>query len=600
MLNNIVIDKLTFPNLGLGYYTVLIFFLLVLLYKGRGKSKEKFEGILFTTLLVIFLFLLICIAITDIHLLRDAMLYKIGLPSFLMPVFKYIEIYRNLIICIVLIIFLISISIYLYKDFVIDKTFINLKKPKLFFYGALILATCLEIYDYGAHYVKDIIKDEIKEEFSEKFYDVMSHTDNYKYLVLVNNEYMPPYTSGTSKNLFDLATFYNLKTNIGLYARNSKKDLFLYKDNEIIDFKYDIRDDAIYVFVGPCFNECTRYDLTYYLVNNYLFGVSKPIPKITYEVKNKNTNEMEKKTVEIKPIEDLDFFLENYSRHVYENVEVIEALDEKAHAISIVKCKYCNARDSIYYRQTTNGHLFNDYVDNDDANVNVHGTRTSRCICGAKVDEPVKNDILGHKYEMVTFQTPTNEEPGIRALRCAICEKILEETAKYTYINLEYDKVLYDGEVHTPKLSIIDGDGNVYDESLYKLTYSDNKEVGSAMINVRFNDKNDPNNIPFNVYYYILPLEPEIISANRTNKGLNVKLVKPECKYDGYQVEYSDNRSFDEEHTGMYDYANKNKSEINVRDADENKHYVRVRVYRKTKGETNMVYSDWSNVVRFD
>ena len=110
MLNNISISELKFPNLGLGYYAIVIVFLLVLLYKGRdtGKkksdlaTKDKYERILFTTLLLIFLFLLICIAITDMDLLKDAMFYKIGLPRFLIVFFNFIAIYRNLIVVIIL------------------------------------------------------------------------------------------------------------------------------------------------------------------------------------------------------------------------------------------------------------------------------------------------------------------------------------------------------------------------------------------------------------------------------------------------------------------------------------------------------------------
>ena len=111
MLNNISITEFKFPNLGLGYYAIIIAFLLVLLYKGRttGTKKldlttqERYEKIFFTTLLSIFIFLLVCIAIIDIDLLKDALFYKIGLPRFLVEFFNFISIYRNLIAVIVLI-----------------------------------------------------------------------------------------------------------------------------------------------------------------------------------------------------------------------------------------------------------------------------------------------------------------------------------------------------------------------------------------------------------------------------------------------------------------------------------------------------------------
>ena len=201
---------------------------------------------------------------------------------------------------------------------------------------------------------------------------------------------------------------------------------------------------------------------------------------------------------------------------------------------------------------------------------------------------------------MKTLRTPTNAEPGLRALTCAICNRILPGTEKYTYIELEYDEVLYDGEKHEPKLIIKDNDGNVLDESLYKLSYSDTVAVGSAAIKVTFLDKQNADYLPFIVYYYIKPAKPELISVKRDKDVMTVTFTKPTSKYDGIDIAYSDYSDFQEETTKHFDLSNKNKEEVKIKNIDKNMRFVRIRAYKKVKGEINKIYSDWSETLLID
>ena len=372
MLNNISISEFKFPNLGIGYYAIIIVFLLVLLFKGRDTGKKKtdvdtrdeYERILFTVLLSIFLFLLICVAITDIDLLKDFVFYKIGLPRFIVGFFNFIAIYRNLIVVIILICFLFSILLYLYIEFYQRKDY---KYGKHIFIGLIALSIILELFDFGSHYAGKNIRSRLNSLFTRELNELVKNDKGYKYLIVVNKEYLPPYTTGSQKALMDFATYHKLQSNVGLYARINKKNKRLYKDKEDPNFRYELNDDTIYVFEKPCFVNCKKYDLTYYLINNYIIGVTRPFDEIdVYDIDKVNKSKVDSENyihMKLTPIENIDNYIMNNSRHEYENIPLSYTNDDKAHVMALQKCKICGYSKEVFVTGLETGHTFTEYID---------------------------------------------------------------------------------------------------------------------------------------------------------------------------------------------------------------------------------------------
>ena len=610
MLNNISISELKFPNLGLGYYAIVIAFLLVLLYKGRdtGKkksdlaTKDKYERILFTTLLSIFLFLLICIAITDIDLLKDAMFYKIGLPRFLIGFFNFIAIYRNIIVVIILICFLFAILLYLYIDFYQKKSF---RYGKYIFIGLIALSIILELFDFGSHYAGKSIRSRLNSLFTRELNELVKNDGNYKYLIAVDKEYLPPYTSGSQKALMDFATYHKLQSNVGLYARNKKSNAKLYKDKENSNFKYEIADDTIYVFEKPCFVNCRKYDLTYYLINDYIIGVTRPFGEIeVYDIDKINKSKIESENmihIKLDPIEDMDKYITNNSRHNYEYISIPKNNNEKLHAMVLRKCRVCGYSEEGFDTFPETGHSFTDYIYDDNASVTSHGTMTSRCICG-KSDTKLSNEaVLGHTYAQTIVQYPSSDRAGIRMLVCSKCGKRLSGTEKYMNVEVEYTEIPFDDKEHEPKIIVKDSNGEIVDKSLYTLKYVSNRVIGEAKAMVSFIDTKGGEYYPFDVHFYILPLEPKISSAKRNDDdSISVSWIKPDSRFDGYEIEYSDDRTFSEDTTDNIMISRKNAVDFDVPAVDKNKRFIRMRSYKSISGEKNEIYSAWSNVVEIN
>ena len=605
MLNNISISELKFPNLGLGYYAITIAFLLVLLYKGRdtGKkksalaTKDKYERILFTTLLSIFLFLLICIAITDIDLLKDAMFYKIGLPKFLIGFFNFIEVYRNIIVVIILICFLFAILLYLYIDFYQKK---NYKYGKLMFILLIALSIILELYDFGSHYAGKNIRSRLNNLFTRELNELVKNDKRYKYLIVIDKEYLPPYTSGSQKALMDFAAYHKLQSNVGLYARNNKKNKRLYFDKNDPNFRYEIADDTIYVFERTCFVNCRKYDLTYYSVKNYIIGVTRPFDEIdVYDIDKINKSKIESENmihINLTPIENMDQYIVNNSKHSYEYTSIPNSETDKSHAMMLRKCKLCGYSEEAFDTNTKNGHIFTDYIDDDNATVTRHGTMTAHCICGKTDTKLTEDAVLGHTYKQKIVQYPSSDRPGIRMLTCSECGKRFEGTEKYMNVEIEYTEVPFDDKEHSPNIVVKDSNGDIIDESLYVTKYMSNRVVGEAKVMVSFFDTNNDEYYPFDVHFYILPLEPQIISAKRNNDSVELSWNKPDSRLDGYEIEYSDDRSFTEDNTDNIIINRKNATDFNVPSVDDNKRYIRMRSYKSISGEKDEIYSAWSNV----
>lgn len=606
MLNNISISEFKFPNLGLGYYAIVIAFLLVLLYKGRDTGtkksdlaiKDRYERILFTTLLSIFLFLLICIAVTDIDLLKDAMFYKIGLPKFLIGFFNFIAIYRNLIVVIILICFLFSLLSYLYIDFYQKK---NYKYGKAMFIGLIALSIILELFDFGSHYVGKSIRSRLNSLFTRELNELVKNDGSYKYLIAPDKEYLPPYTSGSQKALMDFASYHKLQSNVGLYARNNKKNKRLYKDKTDTNFKYEINDDTIYVFEKPCFVNCRKYDLTYYLIKNYIIGVTRPFDEIdVYDIDKVIKSKVDSENyihIKLTPIDNMDRYILNNSRHEYEYIPLPYTNNDKSHVMVLQKCKICGYSKEVFVTGMETGHTYTEYIDDENAAVNSHGTMTAHCICGKTDTKPSDTSVLGHSYRQTIVQYPSSDKPGIRMLACSVCGRQIPGTEKYINVEVEYTEVPFDDKEHEPKIVVKDSNGEVIDESLYALKYVSNKAIGEAKAMISFFDDKDGEYYPFDVHFYILPLEPKITNAKRNADG-NVTVIwdKPDSRFDGYMIEYSDNRGFDEDNTDNIIINRKNLTEFDIPAVDENKHFIRMRTYKAISGDKNEIYSAWSNV----
>ena len=80
----------------------------------------------------------------------------------------------------------------------------------------------------------------------------------------------------------------------------------------------------------------------------------------------------------------------------------------------------------------SNGHIFKNYVYNNDAKCLTNGTETSSCArigCEATDTREKEGSMLNHKFEVVEFRANTCTEDGVKAhYKCSRCEHIFNAT----------------------------------------------------------------------------------------------------------------------------------------------------------------------------
>ena len=159
-------------------------------------------------------------------------------------------------------------------------------------------------------------------------------------------------------------------------------------------------------------------------------------------------------------------------------------------------CKLCfydeEATDRIYDMTTIKiniPHKFTNYIKNNDETETIHGTMTAKCDYGCgTTDTKGDPDVKVHQYNYIKIENklPTFDNDGYEGRACDYCGKELggEVIPKLQEPELEYTKIAFDGNKKEPKVTIKDGYGNIIDKDKYRLKYRNNKNKGTAEVDI--------------------------------------------------------------------------------------------------------------------
>ncbi len=150
--------------------------------------------------------------------------------------------------------------------------------------------------------------------------------------------------------------------------------------------------------------------------------------------------------------------------------------------------------------------------------------------------------------------------------------------------------VVYNGKKQTPKLTVLDADGNPIASKFY--TVPKVKDVGTYKVKVKFKTRySGTKTIKVNV----IPLGTSVVSAESGDKSLTITWKKASSKIvEGYEVSATLTNNPEKGKTAIVK-GRKNTS-VTLTGLRDSKYYdVKVRTYKTVKGEK--VFSDWSEVV---
>ncbi len=202
----------------------------------------------------------------------------------------------------------------------------------------------------------------------------------------------------------------------------------------------------------------------------------------------------------------------------------------------------------------------------------------------------VQNISLKPHVKRTRITKATTRADGKREIYCSSCKKVFESKVikKIKTVSLRYSSTLYTGKGLKPAVTVKDSAGKTIAASNYTVTYKNNKNVGKAIVTIKFKGNYSGT---ITKTFLIYPKETTVSKLTASSKGFKVSWKKQTTQTTGYEIQYATDKKF-----------TKNKKTVSVKNANttstsvtqlkaKTKYYVRIRTYKIVSGIKN--YSTW-------
>ncbi|MCC8106685.1 MAG: Ig-like domain-containing protein [Clostridiales bacterium] len=156
-------------------------------------------------------------------------------------------------------------------------------------------------------------------------------------------------------------------------------------------------------------------------------------------------------------------------------------------------------------------------------------------------------------------------------------------------ITLAKTSYVYSGSVKKPSVTVKYGTTSLTGGTDYTVSYSDNKNVGTATVTVK-GEGNYSGTVKKT--FTIVPKATSITRLKAKSKGFTVTWKLQKTQTTGYQLQYSTSKSFSSKTTRTY--SNKTKTKMLTKLKKKTTYYVRIRTYKTVSGKK--YYSSWSSI----
>ncbi|MBE6719215.1 MAG: hypothetical protein E7571_00985 [Ruminococcaceae bacterium] len=181
------------------------------------------------------------------------------------------------------------------------------------------------------------------------------------------------------------------------------------------------------------------------------------------------------------------------------------------------------------------------------------------------------------------------ESNGVEMVYCSLCGECYKNTIHgISHVTLAKKSYVYDGKTKKPAVNVIAGTMEDVSSDCYTVTYSNNKNVGTAKATITFKYRYAGTVIR---EFVINPKGTAVSKLTAAKKGFSVNWKKQATQTTGYQIQYSTNSNFKNAGTVTVK-SNKTTSKKIAKLAAKKKYYVRIRTYKTVKGKN--YYSAWS------
>ena len=196
---------------------------------------------------------------------------------------------------------------------------------------------------------------------------------------------------------------------------------------------------------------------------------------------------------------------------------------------------------------------------------------------------------LTHNYKLTSVTKATTSKNGSLNYTCALCKETKKTTVYYPKtVTLSKTSYTYDGKSKKPAVTVKDSKGNKIAGSNYTVSYSKNKNVGTASVKVTFKGNYSGS---VTKSFTILPKNTNISKLSSQKKGFKVSWKKITAQTTGYQIRYSAKSSMANSKSVTIN-KNSTASKSISKLSPKKKYYVQIRTYKTVNGKK--YYSSWS------
>lgn len=206
---------------------------------------------------------------------------------------------------------------------------------------------------------------------------------------------------------------------------------------------------------------------------------------------------------------------------------------------------------------------------------------------------PSASKTVKHYYENKVVKATTSKNGSITTA-CSVCGDKKTTTIYYPQkVSLSETKVTYTGNAIKPEVKVKGSDGKVIASKYYTVTYSNNKNVGTATVTIKFKGNYSGT---ITKTFKINPKGTKVSKLTAKSKAFTASWKKQTTQVTGYILQYSTSAKFTEKTTKSVKITNNSTATKTISSLKAGtKYYVRIRTY-KTVGKAGY-YSDWSEAL---
>ncbi len=250
-------------------------------------------------------------------------------------------------------------------------------------------------------------------------------------------------------------------------------------------------------------------------------------------------------------------------------------------------CKNCG--DVQKYTIPASGHIYDTKGVYTPPTCVKDGYTTYTCtVCKKSSVTKMDGKALGHTYKAkVTTPSKLNKN-GTITTTCIHCGKASKTSiAAIKSITLSQTTYQYTGSAFRPKVTVKDSKGKVISSKNYSVSYSSNKNIGTAKVKIKF--KGDYSGTVTKTFK-IIPKNVGISVVSTKKKEIKFTWGKVKV-CNGYQIQYSTSKSFKSPKT-IKIASQKTCSKTIKKLKSGKKYYIRIRAYKTVNGKN--IYGNWS------